>query len=84
MRLEFDQNAWEDILFWKKTDKKKLAKIFKLFSAIESNPLSGVGKPEQLKYELSGCWSKRIDKKHRIVYKIKDNAIIILSCGYHY
>lgn len=84
MRLEFDPNAWEDILFWKKADKHKLAKIFKLFIAIESDPFSGIGRPEQLKHELSGCWSRRVDKTNRIVYKVKDDAIIILSCRYHY
>jgi toxin YoeB len=84
MRLEFDPNAWEDVLFWKKTNRKKLAKIFELLSAIGINPLSGIGKPEQLKYGLSGCWSRRIDKRHRIVYKLSNEAVIILSCRYHY
>ncbi len=84
MRLEFDPNAWEDLEFWKKTDKNKLAKIFKLLSSISANPLSGIGRPEQLKYELSGCWSRRIDKEHRIVYKFSNGVVIILSCRYHY
>ncbi len=84
MRLEFDPNALEDIAFWKKTDKKKLEKIFKLISAIQVNPLLGIGRPEQLKYELSGCWSRRIDKQHRIVYKFSDKVVNVLSCRYHY
>lgn len=84
MRLEFDPHAWADILFWKKTDKKKLQKIARLLSSIEKTLFKGVGKPEPLRYELSGCWSRRIDNEHRIVYKIKNDAAVILSCRYHY
>ena len=84
MRLEFDPHAWEDILFWKKTDRKKLAKIMRLLSSIESNPTKGIGKPELLKHELSGCWSRRIDRQHRVVYKIGGEEVLILSCRYHY
>ena len=84
MRLEFEPNGWEDVLFWKKTDKKKLAKIMLLLSAIEKSPAQGIGRPELLKHELSGCWSRRIDRKHRIVYKISGDLVVVISCRYHY
>jgi len=84
MRLEFDPHGLEDLLFWKKTDKKKLRRIMNLLASIERTPFTGIGKPESLKYELSGCWSRRIDYKHRLVYKVVKDTIIILSCRYHY
>ncbi|MDO8594146.1 MAG: Txe/YoeB family addiction module toxin [bacterium] len=84
MRLEYDPNAWEDLLFWKKTDKKKLARIMLLLASVERTPFVGIGKPEPLKYELSGCWSRRIDRVHRLVYKVSSDAITVISCRYHY
>lgn len=84
MRLEFDPHALEDLEFWKQTDRKKLAKIIRLLSSIQETPYRGIGKPEPLRHELSGCWSRRIDKKHRVVYKVAGDAVVILSCRYHY
>ena len=69
---------------WKKSDIKTYQKIQKLISAIEINPLSGIGKPEPLKYALSGLWSRRIDRKNRIVYAIEGDDIFIISCKGHY
>lgn len=84
MRLEFDKGAWEDIEYWKHTDKKKLKKILSLISSIQKSPFSGIGKPEALKHEISGAWSRRIDKANRLVYKVESDIIKILQCRYHY
>ena len=84
MRLEFDPNGWEDLVYWKKTDRKKLNRIILLLAALRQDPFSGIGKPEPLKYELAGCWSRRIDKKHRLVYQVADGTVLIISCRYHY
>ena len=76
--------AFEDIMFWVNNDKKIVAKIFKLIEICKSTPFDGIGKPEALKHEYSGCWSRRIDQEHRLVYKIEADCIIILQCRYHY
>ncbi len=77
---EFD----EDLFFWKKNNKKIVEKIQKLLQAIVENPYEGIGKPEQLKYKLSGCWSRRINREHRLVYRIIDDELQLLACRYHY
>jgi len=69
---------------WKKSDRKTYQKIQKLISAIEISPLSGIGKPEPLKHTLSGLWSRRIDRKNRIIYTVKGDDIFIISCKGHY
>ena len=81
-----DSNAFEDFINWASEDKKIFKKIGTLIKDIKRNPTDGIGKPEPLKYELSGYWSRRIDDEHRLVYKIADNddTIIILSCKDHY
>ena len=84
MRLVFDENAIEDLAWWVKTDLKKSKKIISLLNEIKRTPFAGRGKPEPLKHELTGCWSRRIDKIHRIVYEPLENDIRILSCRYHY
>ena len=71
-------------LEWEKVDKKIFQRINLLLDDIRKHPYSGIGKPEPLKYELKGFWSRRIDKKHRLVYKVTDDAIIVYSCKYHY
>ena len=83
MRLEFDPNGWEDLQYWKRTDRKKLAKIMRLLASAREHPFEGIGKPEPLQYELSGCWSRRIDKQHRLVYRMEYDAVIVISCRYH-
>jgi len=84
MQITFSKNAWEDYTSWQTDYKKILKKINKLIKDIQRNPFSGIGKPEPLKFDLSGLWSRRIDREHRLVYKIKDKEILIYSCRYHY
>lgn len=84
MNKLWEQDAWEDYLYWQKQDKKTLKRINLLIKDIERNAFEGIGKPEPLKEDLSGYWSRRIDEKNRIVYKIKDNQVIIIQCGSHY
>ena len=82
--LVFDIRAFEDLEWWVKQDRKKATKILNLIQEVLRNPFHGRGKPEPLKGELSGCWSRRIDAEHRLVYEVKGNAIKILACRYHY
>ena len=84
MKITFSLNAWEDYLSWQQQDKKMLKKINQLIKDIQRTPFEGVGKPEPLKYDLSGFWSRRIDREHRLVYQVQDNEILIYSCRYHY
>lgn len=84
MKLIFAEHAWEDYLYWQKTDKKLLDRINGLIKAISRSPFSGIGKPEPLKGALSGYWSRRIDDEHRIVYKIADGSLFIAQLRYHY
>lgn len=84
MVVTFSENVWEDYLYWQKTDKKILKKINSLIKDIKRNPFEGAGKPEPLKYDLAGLWSRRIDKEHRIVYQFKNDNILIYVCRYHY
>lgn len=80
----FTQNGWEDYLYWQTEDKKTLKRINKLINDISRNGNSGLGKPEPLKGNLSGYWSRRIDDVNRLVYKIDTENVYILSCRYHY
>lgn len=82
--LEFDVNGFEDLAWWVEQDRKKALHILKLIKEIQRDPFSGTGKPEPLKHELSGCWSRRIDQVHRLVYQVKEDQIRILACRYHY
>ncbi len=84
MRIVFSKNAWEDYTSWLQIDKKMLRKINDLIKDIHRNPHSGIGKPEPLKYDLAGYWSRRIDQEHRLVYKVTESDIRIISCKYHY
>ncbi len=85
MEVEFLPDAQDDLNFWVKTGNKPiLKKIAQLIESIKENPFEGIGKPEQLKYSLSGAWSRRITKEHRLVYDIEDDNIIILSAKGHY
>ncbi|MEQ9299191.1 MAG: Txe/YoeB family addiction module toxin [Cyclobacteriaceae bacterium] len=84
MRVTFSMNAWEDYLYWQNEDKRILRKINALVKDIMRTPFSGIGKPEPLKHELAGYWSRRIDREHRLVYKVKDEALLIYMCRYHY
>ena len=84
MKLVFAEQAWEDYLYWQKTDRKLLARINGLIREIQREPFSGIGKPEPLKHALAGYWSRRIDDEHRIVYKVQDDALLIAQLRYHY
>jgi toxin YoeB len=82
--LTFDENGWEDYTYWLNEDRKFLTKINKLITEILRTPFTGSGKPEGLKGDFSGLWSRRIDQTHRIVYSVRDDQVIIIQCRYHY
>lgn len=84
MRLVFSEQAWEDYLYWQKTDKKLVQRINGLIMEISRTPFEGTGKPEPLKHALSGYWSRRITDEHRIVYKSTDGDVLIAQLRYHY
>ena len=84
MRLSWEEDAWTDYLYWQGQDKKTLKRINMLIKDIQRNPYEGLGKPEPLKENLSGMWSRRIDEANRIVYYEKYGGIIIVSCRGHY
>jgi len=84
VKLVFAENAWEDYLYWQKTDKKLLKRINTLIKDITREPFEGIGKPEPLKHALSGYWSRRINDEHRIVYRIRDNSLLIAQLRFHY
>lgn len=84
MRILWEESAWEQYLVWQTEDKKTLKRINKIVKDIQRNMFEGIGKPEPLKDNYSGWWSRRIDEENRIVYKINDDSIIIASCKGHY
>ena len=84
MRITFTEISWEDYTYWQNTDKKILKRINMLLKETLRHPFEGVGKPEALKGNLSGYWSRRIDREHRLVYGVEDDEIIIIQCRYHY
>ena len=84
MKLIFSEHAWSDYLYWQKTDRKVLKRINTLIKDVQRSPFEGIGKPEPLKENLSGFWSRRIDDTNRLVYAVDDQAITIISCRYHY
>jgi len=84
VNLLWTEEAWEDYLFWQNSDKKILKKISELIKDTIRNPFQGLGKPEALRFELGGCWSRRIDLEHRLVYEVDEDMIKIISCRFHY
>lgn len=84
MKLIFSEHAWEDYLYWQKTDKNMLKRINNLILEIMREPFTGSGKPEPLKHGLSGYWSRRINDEHRIVYRLAEDAVLIAQLRYHY
>mgnify|MGYP006282979791 CR=1 FL=1 len=84
MKIIFSKNAWEDYTSWLNEDRKVLKKINELIKDIQRTPFEGKGKPEPLKYDLAGYWSRRITLEHRLVYKFEKNTVYIISCRYHY
>ena len=84
MKIIFLDQAWDDYLYWQNTDKTMVKKVNSLVKEIERIPFEGTGKPEPLKYNLTGWWSRRISLEHRLVYKIDKDSIVILQCRYQY
>lgn len=84
MILSWASMAWEDYLYWQRTDKQIVKRINTLIKEIQRHPFEGIGEPEPLRHNWSGYWSRRIDREHRLVYKVSDNALIIVQCRYHY
>ncbi|QIW15931.1 toxin YoeB [Pasteurellaceae bacterium RH1A] len=84
MKLIFSNEAWDDYLYWQQYDKTLLKRINTLIKDIRREPFAGIGKPEPLRYNLSGFWSRRINDEHRLVYSVENDAILIASCRYHY
>ena len=82
--LEFDPAAFDDLAWWVEQDRSKALRIIRLIKEVQRDPFQGVGKPEPLRHELAGCWSRRIDREHRLVYQVTDQKIRILACRYHY
>lgn len=83
--ITFTPKAFDTYREWATTDKQIFKKINELIHSIDSTPFEGIGKPEPLKYQLKGCWSRRINDEHRLVYQVtNENEIIILQCKYHY
>jgi toxin YoeB len=84
MELVWQKPAWEDYVYWQRTDKLILQKINALIRECLRDPFHGTGKPEALKGSLSGCWSRRINAEHRLVYKVREDRLHFLQCRYHY
>jgi toxin YoeB len=84
MPIKFSDQAWEDYLFWQAKDRPTLKRINMLLRDIQRSPFEGIGKPEPLKHNLAGFWSRRIDEEHRLVYTVQDDTILVAQCRYHY
>ena len=84
MKLIFSEHAWEDYLYWQRTDRKILQRINTLIRESQRTPFAGIGKPEPLKHSMSGYWSRRITDEHRMVYKVETDALCIAQLRYHY
>ena len=82
--IKFSTRAWEDYLHWQTTDRAILKRINQLIRDIERDPFSGIGKPEPLKHQLAGFWSRRIDSSHRLVYAVEKETLLIAQCRDHY
>lgn len=84
MNKFFTDESWADYVFWQENDKRFIKRINELIKEIERSPFTGIGKPEPLKHHLSGYWSRRINEAHRLIYRVEQDRMIILSCRYHY
>jgi toxin YoeB len=84
VRLIFSDHAWDDYLYWQKSDRKVLRRINNMIKETMRDPFQGIGKPEPLKHALSGYWSRRITDEHRFVYKVSEDALYIAQLRYHY
>lgn len=84
MRLVFTPHGWGDYLVWQQTDRATLKRVNRLLEAALRDPFAGIGKPEQLRHVLSGCWSRRIDEEHRLVYLVDGEDLVVLQARFHY
>lgn len=84
MQLAWTPNAWEDYLYWQQKDRKILKRVNQLLKGTMRDPFEGIGKPEPLKYGISGAWSRRITEEHRLVYVLEGETLVILQARYHY
>ena len=84
MRLVFTPRAWNDYLWFQSHDKRLLKRLNQLIQDVLRSPFEGIGKPEPLKGELSGFWSRRIDEQHRLVYSASEREVVFIACRYHY
>jgi toxin YoeB len=84
MPIKFADLAWEDYLFWQQADRATIKRVHALIKDIQRSPFEGIGKPEPLRHNFSGFWSRRIDEEHRLVYTIDDGCVVIVQCRYHY
>lgn len=84
MTICFHVNAWADYLYWQKADPRKLKRINELIRAIQRDPFQGIGKPEPLRGNWSGFWSRRIDREHRLVYAVEGDKLLVAQCRFHY
>lgn len=83
MKLVFSEHAWQDYLYWQRTDRRILRRINNLIKETQRAPVAGIGKPEPLKHGLSGYWSRRITDEHRMVYKVEGDALFVAQLRYH-
>jgi toxin YoeB len=84
MNLTFTPSAWDDYLWFVQRDRKLLKRINQLLQDVRRTPFEGIGKPEPLKGDLSGYWSRRVNDEHRLVYTVKSDAVVVIACRYHY
>ena len=84
MNVTFTPTALDDLRYWLKTDKRQAERILALLEEIRRTPFEGTGKPEPLRFQLAGCWSRRIDREHRLVYQVEEAEIVVIACRYHY
>jgi toxin YoeB len=84
MNVTFTPTALDDLRYWLKTDKRQAERVLTLLEEVRRTPFEGTGKPEPLRFQLAGCWSRRIDREHRLVYQVEEAEIVVIACRYHY
>ena len=84
MNVTLTPTALDDLRYWLKTDKRQAERVLALLEEIRRTPFEGAGKPEPLRFQLAGCWSRRIDREHRLVYQVEETEIVVIACRYHY
>jgi toxin YoeB len=84
LKLTFTPDGWDDYLYWETTDKAVLRRLNRLLEETLRTPFEGLGKPEQLRHQLAGCWSRRLTEEHRLVYRVTSDGVVVLMARYHY